>query len=179
MIQRLLTIGSSIIILTSASIQDIDRDFKGIVRERGYATEEHTVITQDGYILNLKRIPGQLGDLETNPGPPVLLVHGLIDSSDLWVANDNNSPAFILSRAGYDVWFGNSRGNKYSLGHTSLSTSSEAYWNFSWEEMGQYDLIAFTDYVLDCTGHKKLAYIGHSMGSSQAFYSLTLFNTYF
>jgi lysosomal acid lipase/cholesteryl ester hydrolase len=124
------------------------KDFKDIVLARRLAVEDHTVLTDDGYILSLFRIPGALGDFTYPKGPPVLLVHGLVDSADGWVVNDDDSPAFILSRAGYDVWLGNSRGNKYSRRHTTLGTETEEFWNFSWEELGIYDLPAFTDYIL-------------------------------
>ena len=39
-----------------------------------YTTEEYEVITEDGYILSLFRIPGK--------GPPVLLLHGLFNSAN-------------------------------------------------------------------------------------------------
>ena len=62
------------------------------------------------------------------------------------------APAFVLARMGYDVWLGNSRGNKYSLGHTTYSTKDSAYWQFDWEDMGQYDIIANFEYMVAKTG---------------------------
>lgn len=42
--------------------------------EHGYAVENHTVRTADGYLLGVFRLP--------NPGkPPVLLAHGMLSSS--------------------------------------------------------------------------------------------------
>jgi len=111
--------------LCSADLSDIMKDFKDIVIARHLAVEEHTVLTDDGYILTLFRIPGPLGEVLGNGGPPVLLLHGIVDSADGWIVHDDNSPAFILSRAGYDVWLGNSRGNKYSRRHISMSPESE------------------------------------------------------
>ena len=62
--------------------------------------------------------------------------------------NKDKSPAFRLAQEGYDVWLGNNRGNKYSLGHTSLDPiKDKAYWEFSYTENGKYDGPAQVDYV--------------------------------
>jgi lysosomal acid lipase/cholesteryl ester hydrolase len=47
--------------------------------------------------------------------------------------NSTVAPAFVLSRAGYDVWLGNSRGNKYSKDHINKKIKNKAYWSFSFE----------------------------------------------
>lgn len=45
-----------------------------MIERHGYPSETHTVTTEDGYMLNLHRIP--------NPGKqPVLLNHGILMSS--------------------------------------------------------------------------------------------------
>jgi len=54
-----------------------------------------------------------------------------------WVYNTaDKAPALIMARAGYDVWLGNNRGNRWSDKHISLDNKSKAYWDFDWEEMG-------------------------------------------
>ena len=70
-----------------------------------------------------------------------------------------------MARAGYDVWLGNSRGNKYSKGHQG-SISNYDRWNYDFEEMGDLDITTEIDYALKVSGEKKLAYIGHSQGTT-------------
>lgn len=57
--------------------------------------------------------------------------------------------------------------------------SNKDYFNFSFIEMGDHDLPAMIDYVLDVTGQKKVAYVAHSQGTSQMFYALTANEDYF
>ena len=85
------------------------------------------------------------------------------------------APAFQLLEEGYDVWLGNQRGTTHSLdpGHTTLSTKSKEFWDFSWIEMGDYDAPAQVDYVRKATGFDKLTYVGHSQGTTQMFYALS------
>lgn len=81
-----------------------------------------------------------------------------------WVLNTpETSPALVLARQGYDVWMGNNRGTYYSLGHVSYDHNKDReYWQFSWEEMGKYDLPAMIDSIIKVTGYQNLTFVGHS-----------------
>ena len=71
---------------------------------------------------------------------------------------------YILADACFDVWMGNSRGNTFSRGHASLDNKSDEYWDFSWHEMGLYDIPTVIDYILARTGHPvstKNVILGH------------------
>lgn len=77
------------------------------------------------------------------------------------------TPAFQLVRAGYDVWLGNSRGNKYSRQHTKLDPDwDNEFWMYDWETMGDHDIPTVINYIIKETGHPKIAYIGHSQGTT-------------
>jgi pimeloyl-ACP methyl ester carboxylesterase len=89
------------------------------------------------------------------------------------------APAFVAARKGYDVWLGNSRGNKYSMAHQTLNPKSEDYWQFDWEDMGDYDLPAAIEYVIQTNKYPKVAYVGHSQGTTQLFAALAHNEDYF
>ena len=74
--------------------------------------------------------------------------------------------------AGYDVWLGNNRGNIYCRKHIKYTTSDKEFFDYSFYEMGKYDLPAMIDRVLNETGEERLAYIGNSLGSTQMFSAL-------
>lgn len=83
------------------------------------------------------------------------------------------SPAFVAVNAGYDVWLGNSRGNTYSLANTKLDPKKDEkkFFDFTWEDMAKDDK-AVISYIIGVTGQPKVAYVGHSMGTTQMFYAL-------
>jgi len=153
-------------------------DTPGIIKRWGYPVEAHDVTTDDGYILTIFRIPHGRQETETptKPRPVVLIQHGLLGSSDMWVNNlPNQDAAFIYADAGYDVWLGNFRGNKYARRHVKLSADKDmmAFFDFSWPEMSKYDLPAMINHILKTTGAPNVYYIGHSMGTLTMFVQLS------
>lgn len=129
------------------------------VAKMNYSAETIHVTTEDNYVLGIHRLK------QDNPKKVVLIQHGLLSSSVDWVLiGRNKSLALILHDMGYDVWLGNARGNAYSRSHLNFSTDSKAYWDFSWHEIGYYDLRAVVDTILEITQVQRLDYIGHSQG---------------
>ena len=57
-----------------------------IVKREGYPAEYHKVVSEDGYILEMHRIPYSPRSPAAPNRPVVLLLHGLMDSSYSWVA---------------------------------------------------------------------------------------------
>ncbi|XP_062126398.1 lipase 3-like [Drosophila sulfurigaster albostrigata] len=140
--------------------------------EHGYPAEYHRVITGDGNVVVVFRIPysPKLHNMNAKR-PIVLLQHGLMSSSDTWIASGpNNALAYLLVDAGFDVWIGNTRGNVYSR------KAKKPSWKFSWHEIGYIDMASIIDYALWKNGQrqKSLHYVGHSQGTTVFFVLMSL-----
>lgn len=80
----------------------------------------------------------------------------------------------MLADNGYDVWLGNARGNIFSQVHETLDKSTHDFWNFSFHEIGVYDVSAIIDYALNKNNKTSLTYIGHSQGTTVFFTLLSV-----
>lgn len=144
---------------------DACRNTTEIIADKGYPVEEHAVVTKDGYILYIQRIPYGRKGRGQRRRPVAFLQHGLADASVDWVINfPQQSLGYILADAGYDVWLGNVRGNDYS-DHIEYTKADKKFWDFCFDDMIDIDLPTMIDYVLKKTGSKKLFYVGHSQGT--------------
>lgn len=134
------------------------------IKSAGYQGECHETKTDDGYILKIHRIlPKQNCDIKGS----AFLMHGLFrNATDFLSSGPKTALAYYLADNGYDVWMGNSRGTRYTT-HEYLSPESADFWNFSFHEMGLYDLPAMLGHMLVNTNRKETFYIGHSQGTSQ------------
>ncbi|XP_074604133.1 gastric triacylglycerol lipase-like [Brevipalpus obovatus] len=160
---------------------DEDRNTVELIESRGYIAQTHKVETSDSYILTVYRIVNK-SKTGSPPQPrrPVVLQHGLLMSSDDFLiaspgggmVKDNvtgemipsSNLGFVLAAYGYDVWLPNIRGNRYSLEHKFIPSTDHRFWQFSYDEMIEYDTPAIIAYVLGVTKRKKLAWVGHSQG---------------
>ncbi|XP_024218633.1 lipase 1 isoform X2 [Halyomorpha halys] len=166
--------------VATLSAQDIS--VANLVLRHGYPFDRHELTTEDGYVLSLFRIPFGRTDVR-KLGPPVILQHGLQCSAACWIVSEpDKGLGFILADQGYDVWMPNNRGTTYSKKHRMLNPDSwfdeDKYWDFSFHELGFYDLAASIDYILKATGHSTLYYIGHSEGTTQFFALMSSRPTY-
>ena len=121
-------------------------------------------VKNQSHPLTMFRVQGQ-----KPPAPgkkPVFLMHGIADSADAWIINGKKSPVNKLVDAGFDVWLGNSRGNKYNYVPEIHTQEDFLFWDFSFTTLGKEDTPAFIDYILNATNQKKLIYIGHSQGAT-------------
>jgi pimeloyl-ACP methyl ester carboxylesterase len=165
-------------------------------RSVGLDCETVEVQTEDGFIIELwhlfnprtaKPVPSGERQLhspdifrtESNGLPadqnlrkyPVLLIHGLLQSSGAYCCTDDDSLAFYLAKSGLDVWLGNNRCG-FNPRHTMLEATDPRMWNWNIRQMGVLDLPALVSRVLHETGFEKLALIAHSQGTTQTLVSL-------
>ncbi|OAA62447.1 triglyceride lipase-cholesterol [Niveomyces insectorum RCEF 264] len=168
----------------SSSIRDAS-DFVDLCRVFGYTAEEHVFQTKDGYLLGLHRLAWRPGeeDQKVNAAGPhgvpkrvVYLHHGLLMNSEVWVCatDPRRCLPFVLVERGFDVWFGNNRGNKYSKKSIHHASKSTAFWNFSVDEFAFHDIPDSIAYILEATGQPSLSYVGFSQGTAQAFAALAI-----
>jgi len=142
----------------------------------GMDIEDQTVETEDGYYLKVHRVidPDARKHSDGKGGFPVLILHGLFQSSGSFITSEERSLAFWLAKqGGYQVYLGNGRG-VFGMGHRNFSRSDPRFWDWTIRELAMYDLPAMVDHVLGQTGYSKLAFIGHSQGNGLAFISLSL-----
>lgn len=165
-------------------------------RRVGLDVEEIEVQTEDGFLIDLwhvydpKEYTRMSEDDRSDRGPdifqsskkklkdpnqkrkfPVLLIHGLLQSSGAYCTNDESSLAFYLCKSGYDVWLGNNRCG-FKPKHTSLKYTDPRMWCWNIRQMGVFDLPALTSRVLYETGFEKIGLICHSQGTTQTLVAL-------
>ncbi|XP_040065897.1 gastric triacylglycerol lipase-like [Ixodes scapularis] len=150
---------------------DACKDIEHLVVSKGYPFERHHVTTDDGYVLEMHRLPGgRRPCTEPCHREPVLLMTGLGTDSASFVADfPDQSLGFLLADIGYDVWLANTRGNTFGKQHVNLSVKSKRFWDFSFHEHGIYDAPAQIDYVLKERQLSCLLYVGISQGTLMFF----------
>jgi len=175
---------------------DLERDFVELVVSKGYQVEEHSVQTSDGYILGLHRLLPRVPCPPADASIPttvmmdgekvvfrhttdgngnakkgvVFFQHGFMQNSEVFIVRGpGKSLPYMLADLGYDVWFGNNRGNKYSYKHVSLSPNEDKFWDYCIDQLATFDIPAMLEFVLAETGVDRLSYVGFSQGTAQGF----------
>ena len=136
-----------------------------VVIKNGYPFERHEVVTKDGYVIRVDRLPNK------KSSKVVYLQHGVFDNSFAWVSSGTQSLAYRLHDLGFDVWLGNLRGTtQVDKVHVNDRISTKEYWNFSLNEHAMYDFPAFFHRIKTTkrgeTGKDncKITIVSHSLG---------------
>lgn len=62
-----------------------------LIEQWGYPAEKHNVTTEDGYFLNIFRIPWSPVSKNKTEKKPVIFLQGpLLSSSDIWLMAESN-----------------------------------------------------------------------------------------
>ena len=125
--------------------------------------ELHQIAAEDGWPLALHHY-GPTGP--ERHGEPVLLQHGLGTCSqqfDLPIPESPDSPSLArwLASKGYSVWVGDLRGGGQS---SQPGESGLKRWGWSVDDHIHQDIPAFIKHILTVSGHRRLHWVGHSMG---------------
>ncbi|CAF4744864.1 unnamed protein product [Pieris macdunnoughi] len=154
--------------------------FRSAIASYGYQIETHKVLTADGYILKIHKVTSRVPDSFGIKRRIVLLHHGLFGCSMDWLLlGPKDSLPFILLESGLEVWLANSRGNQFSKEHISRSVSSAEFWDFTFHEIGVYDLRAILEYLYDTKSeHADIVFLGYSLSGTSLLVLLSLLPEY-
>ncbi|OWB73368.1 hydrolase activity protein [[Candida] boidinii] len=141
----------------------------------GYKLLKYIIITEDGFALTLQRLvhsDGVPGNSSEGRGRPILLVHGLLQSSGSFITSGEKSLAVQLFKKGYDVWLGNNRCG-FEPQNVFMSANDPQMWKWDIREMAKYDLPLMIDEIIKATGFQKISLCCHSQGTTQTFIALS------
>ncbi|XP_054263930.1 lipase 3-like [Macrosteles quadrilineatus] len=141
-----------------------------MIQSERFQAEEHRIVTEDGYLLVIHRIPPST---RLANGRVVIYFHGLFGSStDIVIRGRDKGLGFLMSLAGFDVWLPNLRGSADS--QLTVNVTKDNPWDFSWDENALYDFPAIIDYVLAVSGSSKVSIVGLSMAGNVVLGGLSL-----
>ena len=139
-------------------------DYKSFISKLNLNLEEIQVVTEDRYVNTIWALTSK--DEFNRNGKSIIVQHGLLDSAFTWLILENKSIAKLLCDEGYKVYLPNMRGNQFSKSHLDYDTSLNSdYWDFSFDEMAQYDLPSVVNLIKKRDGVEKIDYMGYSQGT--------------
>lgn len=106
------------------------------IHYRGYEVEAHKVVTKDGYVIALYRIPYgfERNNHEPKSKPAVLMVPGMGGSPETFLLlNGRLSIPFYLADRGYEVWLLSVRGLRHIFTEKHVKydwEKDDEYWNY-------------------------------------------------
>ena len=154
-----------------------DRSVGQVIIDEGFPHASYPCETQDGYIVQLDRIPNK------KARTAVYFQHGILDSGFAWVGNGLTHSLGLRAydTKHVDVYLGNFRGNGLSPHHlkTTSAYNKKNYWDYSFNEHAFYDVRAFIE-TIHAIKRKELGddnftitVVAHSMGAGTILAYLT------
>ena len=141
-----------------------NEDYKSFIAKLDLNLEEVEITTEDRYINTIWILTSK--DPLNRNGESVVLQHGLLDGAFTWLILEQDSLAKKLCDEGYIVYLPYIRGTQFSRSHLDYDSSLNSdYWEFSFDQMAQYDLPAIINYIKKRDKVEKITYIGHSQGT--------------
>ncbi|XP_034231497.1 lipase member K-like [Thrips palmi] len=123
----------------------------------GFVGEAYNVTTSDGYILGVFRVRnGTCASYRS----VVIVGPGVLSNAASFIYIKENSLVYRLARECNDVWLFTFRGSLFGRGHTLLSDTSSAFWDFYQYHWGVYDLPAQIEFVYRKTNNTRMRYFG-------------------
>ena len=153
-----------ILLFSSIMLSIKSEDYKSYISKLNLNLEEVIVTTEDRYINTIWALTSK--DPLNRNGKSIILQHGLIDGGFTFLILEQDSLAKKLCDEGYKVYIPYIRGTQFSRSHLDYDSSlNSEYWDFSFDQMAQYDLPAVINYVKEKDNVEKVYYIGHSQGT--------------
>jgi len=136
--------------------------------------------TQDGWRLGVRHYRPEQPDPDKLP---VILCHGLGLNATFWTITDDHLPSQLTAR-GYEVYVFDIRasgenakpGRRDYMNRVLRGTPFRELDESSWtvDDLVRYDIPAILDYVERETGHRRVNWVGHSLGGMMMFPFLEL-----
>ncbi|KAG0674082.1 hypothetical protein C6P42_002405 [Pichia californica] len=137
---------------------------------------EYEIITEDGFIITLQRLydPNIDEKKRNNSFKPILLLHGLMQSSGSFLTSGYKSIAYFLVKNNYDIWLGNNRCG-FNPKHVKYNSNNHKMWDWDLDEMAYYDIPAMIKQIklIKLNYNGKISIISHSQGTTQTIYLLS------
>ena len=191
MFTRVLSFAASLLCSTSLAqsqeVKDAYPLIAGPLEKMGVTWEPIKVKTENGWTLTMFHLTGKVdtGPTKTADRPSLIFQHGMGGDASEWVSSinqmlpepirsDKPTLAVQMMEMGFDVFLANIAGCRYSQENDNYTPEDPEFWQMDWRQYGQYDIPAFVGEIRKRNGGKKVAYVGHSQGTTQSFAGMGL-----
>nr|CAI5820933.1 unnamed protein product [Callosobruchus analis] len=137
----------------------------------GFVAVPQRAITEDGYVLKIIQaydVYGRIRQKKEMKPDPVVIGHANMMNAKSFLIQGESSIVYQLLQQGYYVYLVNFRGNLYSNSHMTIRDRA-TFWDFSFDQMGLYDMPAIMKEVHRLSKGAKSVFLGYGMANTAAF----------